>query len=128
MITIRPGNADDKNFIYATWLRSLYYGSQMRKIEQGAFFKAYPAVLDLLLKKPATVLVACLNEDPNVILGYAILEPEVLHWVYVKEAWRKQGIAKSLIGSSVLNSRTHDTDMVDKIKIIKDLTYNPFLI
>lgn len=44
------------------------------------------------------VRVCCLREDPDVILGYAICEGDhILHYVHVKEAWRKFGIATSLL-------------------------------
>ena len=131
---IRSMTLDDKNFIYATWLRGLYYGNaEMRRIDQEAFFKHYPAVVTLILSKPTTVLVACLNSDPDVILGYSVasydsVNPGILHWVYVKEAWRQQGIAKSLIANRDLEYRTHYTEAVEKVNMIKNLTYNPFLI
>lgn len=46
-----------------------------------------------------TVKIACLKEDPTVILGYSILSNDYqsVIWVFVKSIWRKRGIARSLV-------------------------------
>lgn len=41
-------------------------------------------------------LVACDPEDASVIYGFAVFEPEALHFVYVKGAFRGFGIGKAL--------------------------------
>jgi len=98
---VRDMIEEDKNFILATFLRGLYYGdSWFSEIAKDIFMTNYKPVVEKFLNDPIkyTVKVACLKEDPTVIIGYSILSADYqgITWVYVKSAWRKRGIAKSL--------------------------------
>lgn len=128
LVSFRPHAESDKNFIYATWLRGLYYGSEFfREMNQNQFFAIYQTLLDRLLSKPGlTIQVACLKEDSDVILGYAAFEPGILHFVFVKDVWRKMGIAKDLVPESI-RITTHLTKVGRSLKPVT-WTFNPFLI
>ncbi len=98
---IRDMQPDDKNFILATFLRGLYYGdSWFTLIPKAIFMSNYKGVAEHLVSSPkVTVKVACLKDEPGVILGYVILSADfqTVHWTFVKSAWRGKGIAKSLV-------------------------------
>lgn len=97
--TIRDAVPEDKNFVLATFLRGLYYGdSWFSKIPKDIFMANYKNIATALYDK-CIVKVACLTEDPNLILGYSILSQDYqsIHWVYVKQAYRNQGITKDLL-------------------------------
>lgn len=98
---IRPGTQSDTNFILATFLRGLYYGdSWFSLIPKDIFMANYKHIAKALLESPNTVvLVACLKDDPDVTLGYSLMSKDgtTLHWSYVKSAWRKKGIGRSLM-------------------------------
>lgn len=128
--TIRDATPGDKNFIYASWLRGLYYGdSWFKEIPKSIFMEAYHAVLESILENPATqVKVACLQDDPEVILGYAVLgiEGRRVHWVFVKKAWRTIGIAKKLVPEKV-DITTHLTRVgLSLMKKRPNMIFNPF--
>ena len=62
---------------------------------------------DIILKKiltNCTLLVACDPEDPDVIWGYVAFDPKdpVLHFVYVKGAFRRMGIGTRLLNEARL--------------------------
>lgn len=127
-INIRPVVTDDVSFIYATWLRGLYHGnSWFREIDPGAYFKTYHSVLEFILfkRKDVKCSVAVLKEDPNIILGYCVTEPTILHWIFVKKPWRKMGIAKALLPEDI-KTVTHLTKVGKAIKP-KEWGFNPFL-
>lgn len=132
MITIRDYDISDKNFIYSTFLKGVYYGSDWTSaIDKATFFHAYPAVLARLLSRDGvTIRVACLTEDLTTVLGYAVLEnrTNVLHFIYVKQPWRGQGIATALVAGSEISIVTHITKPGDAIRKKKKLVFNPFLI
>lgn len=132
MIDIRVATTDDLNFIYATWLKGLYHGSDFFKnVDKDAFFANYQAIVKGILDKTnVKASVACLSSDPTVILGYAVRSVAgPLHWLYVKEAWRRQGIASRLIGDcSEISSITHITDLGNKLRLSKGWKFNPWLI
>jgi GNAT superfamily N-acetyltransferase len=100
-IQIRPGKAEDKAFIISTWVRGQYYGDAwFTAIDTEAYYMNYSKYLEALLIK-SDITVACLSEDEDIILGYAVSSPGELHWVFVKKPWRAQGIARSLVAADV---------------------------
>jgi L-amino acid N-acyltransferase YncA len=134
LVTLRAGNANDRNFILATWLRGLYYGDTwFREIPKAIFMENYHNILERVLDAgKVEVVVACLKEDPEVILGYSVLSrfnsQPVVHWVFVKAAWRKIGIAKSLIPKDT-RYVTHLTKVgLSLIRRNPGIDFNPFLL
>lgn len=132
LVAIRPSTPDDRNFILATFLRGLYYGeSWFRMIPKRIFMENYHKVLTRLLDTPGVVIsVACLKEDSEVILGYSVSRTvqnqKVLDYVFVKSAWRRIGIAKSLVPEQI-NAVTHLTKVGAAIKPV-NCDFNPFLL
>lgn len=132
MIKIRPAVASDKSLILSTFLKSLYYSNDFYgQIDQKAYFDGYGRVIEHLLQKSVLrPLVACLADEPEVVLGWALVEPEasVIHYCYVKKAWRNQGIAKQLVQGLELKICTHLTKAGNAIRLKKSITFNPFKI
>lgn len=129
LITMRLGFEDDNNFILSTWLRGLYYGeSWFSLIDKKAFMKNYHTFLEQLLASDlVNVRVACLKDDPEVILGYAVVSSDhaAVHWVFTKSAWRNIGIAKMLVPKEV-HTATHATKLGLRLMKSKGYTFNPF--
>lgn len=123
---LRDGCVDDHAFIYATWLRGLYYGNTwFKQIPQKIYFETYHKAIEAVLSRPQTkVLVACFKDEPSVLTGYSISRGETLHWVFVKTAWRKIGIAKKLVPKEITQV-THLTTQGQKLKP-KEWIFNPF--
>jgi hypothetical protein len=96
--SIRPAIPTDIPFVYSTWLRSYRTGSGLG-LQSGKhqYFVLYQMILDQILERESTtVLVAALDEDLSIALGYIVIEPKILHYVFVKEPFRRFGIAKAL--------------------------------
>lgn len=126
-IILRPGVKEDANFVFATWLKGYYYGSKATKtISKTSFMMEYHKVIENILSKPSTqVAVAALKDDPDVIIGYSVFDGPVLHWVFVKDGWRKMGIAASLTDLP-FTVCTHQTELGHKIR--PNLIFDPFLV
>lgn len=128
VIALRDALPGDKNFVYASFLRGLYYGdSWFKEIPKNIFMENYHRVLDVLMTLPGLkVTVACLKDDPEVILGYSIHKGTKLHWVFVKANWRNIGIAKSLVPANI-DTVTHLTKVgLSIVRKRKNLSFNPF--
>jgi len=99
LIKVRSYTENDRAFIKATFLRGLYYGdSWFSEVPKPIFMNNYSTFVDKIIDiSQKDIRIACLPDDPDVILGYSVSSKESLHWVYVKEKWRKQGIGKSLL-------------------------------
>lgn len=110
MVKVRDAVEDDISFIYATMLRGLYYGSDYwHTVDKAIFFAKYENRLNkLLMTEGVTVKVACLPDASDVILGYAIYShQDALHWIFVKQAWRRQGLATLLAPGPFKCSTAH---------------------
>lgn len=96
---VRDYKESDKSFILSTFLRGLYYGdSWFSLIDKKIFMDNYKHIAEKIVSSPnTTIRVACLIEEPDVILGYSILSTnKTIVWVYVKSVWRKRGIGRTL--------------------------------
>ena len=109
----RPLAAEDRAFVLSSWLRSYRYGSSFgRSFRNAEFFPGHHDVAERVLARSSTV-VAHLPDSPGVILGFLVHEPAVLHYVYVKEQFRRLGIAWTLLAAAHLPAAfryTHATD------------------
>lgn len=103
LIRIRESLITDMDLIYSTWLRPLYYDNdEISEINRNSFMRAMNKRIKYLLDRPSVkVKIACLDDAPDVILGYSVIEWRKLWWIYVKKAWREMGIAKKLVPSHI---------------------------
>ena len=129
---IRPANGDDLNFIYSTWVNSIWSDCEkFRGIHAPLFFKEYPKVIDQILANPKTkTAIACKYDEPFVIFGYAIAEPPVAHYVFTKKNFWKMGVATALMEYLKAGEiYTHRTGMLQHILSKKTgHTFNPYLL
>lgn len=130
LYTVRDYIENDKNFIFATWLRGLYYGGvYFTEIPKDIFMREYHYFLDRIIEDPnIKIKVACLKDDPEVILGYSVLNSAetVLNWVFCKSAWRGIGLARALTPLTVA-SVSHLTKVgLSILRKRPNVVFNPF--
>ena len=123
-ITIRPLIANDLNFVYDTWLMS-YRNTLMP--EGGArdkFYRMMRKRVSMLLLRGAKALVAVDPSEPDYIYGFICAEENLLHYVYVKDAYRGNGVSLQLTAEAGLGGAsplfcTHWSTAFDRISIKK---------
>ncbi len=128
LVAVRDAVDSDRNFILATWLKGLRYGNDwFEAIDSKIYFDFYHKVIETILARPdAQVRVACLREDPDVILGYSVYAGNRLDWVFCKKEWRSIGIAKSLVPKEI-TMVSHLTSLGKSIlRKHPELKFNPF--
>lgn len=119
---------DDAAFIFSTWLKGLRFGNDwFGLIDSKVYFRVYHKVIENILSNPNTkVNVACLKEDPKVLLGYSVYTGSTLSWLHVKKAWRNIGLAKDLVPNNI-TSVSHITSIGRSIlKKHPQVIFNPF--
>lgn len=137
-ITLRDGTSDDLPFIYATWLRSQRKQGDNSQIRNRTYFEQKAIEIRRLISS-AQVIVASSPEDQAQIFGYlvgsSLKSLQVIHYVYVKTAFRKLGIATNMAthfsGPSFMKEEVGITSMGPVIATIKDryrLVFNPYLV
>lgn len=132
LFVIREGVQDDKNLVYASFLRGVFYGDTMYSdVSKDIFMSSYHEILDSMMSSDnIKVKVACLKDDHTVILGYSILSAAetTLHWVFTKKAWRNIGLSKCLVPDTI-KAVTHLTETGKALlKRHPEVTFNPFLL
>jgi hypothetical protein len=138
VIEVRPYRPSvDKDFLYSTWLKNYKHSSYFAKrIKPTVFFRGHQIVVDHILNKPTCkALVACPKDDSETILGYIVFEPtfNVVHFTFVKDAFRNMGIARRLLKESGIDTEklmfSHWTFPIDEIiRKYEQITYNPYLL
>lgn len=99
----------DQAFIYATWRNSRYYGCEdLKHKDTKKTFKDLTNQIKETLKT-AQVHVACLEKAPDVIIGYVVFTGTHLDWVYVKDSFRKMGIASLLMPKTITSFTNQPT-------------------
>lgn len=130
--TIRPAEGQDIPFIYSSWLNSYRYDSSLgRGCRNQVFFPEYNRVIDRILSREnVKTIVACKTDEPGVIFGYLVFQPGILHYCFVKEVFRKEGVASSLaLSASPAIQFTHRTTALEPIlKKHPELIFNPFIL
>ncbi len=84
-------------FVYSTWRNALFYAYDQPDESAPEFYRMANRKIKRILATPGCIVrIAGLADDPDHIAGYSVMNGTLLEWVYVKEAYRKQGIAKAL--------------------------------
>lgn len=144
-VVLRPVRSDDVALITNSWLTSYRDSCHVWGVPDRSYYWCEHKVLEHLIPRSA-VVVACLEEDPNVILGWIAYEMAedgvmVLHYLYVKKHFRGMNIAKRLFqevwkieeepGAVVFTSRTKHSWSIytNKLKEMDSpiWVYNPYL-
>jgi len=86
-----------KNLIIAPFLNSLRYGNDLFKlVDKRSYYSNYGQYIELLLKRPdSRVCIAILSD--KTVLGWSLVQKNVVHYVWVKKEVRRQGIGRSLL-------------------------------
>lgn len=96
-IALRSSCAADVPYIVETWVKA-YRHSDRARDAGSAYLRGQQALIRSILYR-AAVVVACLDSDPDAIVGFAVTERNTVHYVHVRRPFRKSGIAKTLLGN-----------------------------
>lgn len=99
-----------KHVVHARWLRSLRHGNDFfRLVDAEGYYAAYFQHIITMMNRPgATIRMAVLTDDRDVVLGFSVARGSILDYVHVQAAQRRMGIGKSLIPKDI-DTITHLT-------------------
>jgi len=131
-ISIRPVAPTDYGYILQTYTKSLHQTHPLNFIPNQIFFPFYTEIINKLLTS-STTLVACIDDDPDQIVGYMIGHHHntsvVIHWATTKGIFRRLGVMKALLNEMNPTSKnvicSHYFDLFKKIKDKYHLIYDP---
>lgn len=139
----RPGREQDAPFIFNSWLRSYRRSKAAQQVGNDVYYAQHHKCIERTLQRASTqVLVAvpaALGES-DTICGYIVTERVpgadkalVVHYVYVKETFRRLGLAKGMLqaagwGTDTVCLHTHLTAHAEAATMKYGLIYNPYLV
>lgn len=115
---LRPLEAGDAGYVLTTWRRVARQMRWLRDLpdvvfcdRQQGWERHQDAVLERCAdpREAAKAIVACDPEDPAIIYGYAIVEHEAVHVVYVRAPFRRRGIARAMLAELGVKAPTVST-------------------
>jgi hypothetical protein len=134
-VRLRPATESDVPFIFNSWLRCYRHSLNTRGCENPVFFAQHHKVLEGICKQ-AEVIIACNVEDISQIYGYIAHEKtedvSVIHFIYVKEIYRKFGLSNILLEAIGVTKDTpffytHRTFVSESLEKKFKMIYNPYL-
>lgn len=103
-IVIRPVEITDHNFVFSTYLLNRFFEkTNNTTLKRSTWCALHHRRLEALLDR-GEVLIACLDEDPDTILGYGLQDHD-RQFTYVKLAYRAPGLEVSERLLKALNER-----------------------
>ena len=111
-LSFRPVNPDELSFVLDSWLKS-YRGSPWAGVlRNNRYFEETRGTIEDLLARGAK-LWACVVPIPETekerIVGFICYEAKsgqvCIHYVYVKDPYRRLGIAKALVSQATAEAR-----------------------
>lgn len=96
-VAVRDANENDWPFITDSWEKSLVHNQRARP-SRGWYDRLHLRIARLR-ERGATFKVAFNPRDPGQILGWVCYELPVVHYVFVKQYFRENGVARQLLAS-----------------------------
>lgn len=134
-IRLRPATEADVPFIFNSWLKCYRHSNNTRGCENPVYFAQHHILLEGLCKR-ARIMIACNENDIAQIYGYVCSETVedvlVIHFLYVKEMYRKFGVAAILAADAGFKREapvfyTHRTFSSETLEKKFAMVYNPYL-
>jgi hypothetical protein len=99
-VLVRPVTPDDVAFVIHGWLEGYWPDCPCSLVMPKAeWFRRWHVVVEnALADERNRCLVACDAERESCLFGFIVARPpDILHWVYVKQTYRGNSIAKDLM-------------------------------
>ena len=129
---LNRANEQEYNLVLAGWLRT-YVGTKEKPssvnltIERSVMYRLYQPVVKEIIER-SNVVVACLADARDAVLGWVAFEGLVVHYICVKPRWQRLGVATFML-CDFAELRdvmyTHKTSDGSKLPIAKGWEYHP---
>lgn len=119
-VILRDYTPDDAGMVSSHWRNSFYYGSlDPISTPKDLWFRASKEYVRESLEND-TIDIACLESDPDFIVGFSVFKVCVLQFIYVKSRYRKQGIGRLLLSKrKIAGVNPHNLTKIGKNLILK---------
>lgn len=125
----------DFNFVIASWLKTFKAtGSGFKQMRDSEYFETYEPIVKDLIKR-SDIFIACLREEQDAVVGFLAIERkeerDVLHYILVKDIWKRMGIGRYLLKAADPRPQTRFTHWTSPVQSLLNkfpqFIYNPML-
>jgi GNAT superfamily N-acetyltransferase len=106
-VEVSERKASERGLVCASWIRGCVdawgHGTRSGSKHRQVYLEQVGGVVERLLERPGVVtLVARDPECSALAYGWVCFEPqlELVHWLYVKHAYRRSGLARALLSEA----------------------------
>ena len=126
---LRQATPDDLRFVKSSWYESYRKGGCAPAVRYEEYKAGQGKLIDLLTDRDA-VTVAYATAVPDEICGWVCAGWDCFHYVYVKQAYRRMGIASELCRLYLANSNlaSHETRTGRRFAAKLGIRFNPYLL
>lgn len=127
-VATRAFRPTDRNLVLSSYVRSYELSPFAKLVGHFRFMAHQPDIRDALVGR-STLMMAHLPEEEDAVVGWAMWErPGLLHYVFVKPAFRRAGVARRLLaGLPDKLVYTHETDVCEFLPIPSSWTFDHYL-
>lgn len=132
MVGFRAAVPDDEAIVFNAWLLAhRKHGDWPPRLSSQRYFAEHKATIAQLIAR-SRMLVACNEQRPTQVLGFICWEGATLHWLFVKQPFRRHGIARELLKLARLNDEpsircSHWTQRAEQLRAKGERwRYDPF--
>lgn len=130
-IKIRASNKGDEPIILGSWKSSILGSATYRWLPRDVYYRGEGKVVTQMLRRYGAV-VACNPIFDDQVFGWLVHGGEAIHYVYVKQRFRRQQVASRLIELAFGSARdfvcTAWTDVCERLSPAWTLRYRPSLL
>jgi hypothetical protein len=128
-VQVRPLESSELAHVYVTWIKSFADSPWAKGMKPTVYEDRQRKLINEILQRPdARLLAACTKDEPDTVFGWACVEGGVVHYVFVKEAFRRLEIAKQILAAMPKGFRfTHRTfTAIPLVRNIPGIVYDPY--
>lgn len=122
-IQVRAATEADLPFVYSSWYKA--HRPFQKHVGIAEYADGHNARMRRLVGT-SEVRIACSSEYPDEILGYAVIEGDVAHFIYTKACYRRMGIASGLVAGTCKWYTHWMGEQGRSFAEAVGLTYNPY--
>lgn len=118
-LAFRAYRGSDASFVYSAWINSYKDSERAGIIPDHVFYGVTKTVVNSLMARGMQIILAVNPDDDDQLVGFIAYEPSVLHYCFVKDIFRRTGVAKALLEFADLGNPTACTFWTSDAKYLE---------
>jgi len=116
---LRAGLEGDRAYVLDAWIRGYRSSDFGLRLPPDVYYSRFghSGLVEHLLDS-GDLTVACMHDSPDFILGFAVSRPGLLHYVCVKQDFRRSGVGRTLLDSCCREEAIRTTHVTKDFQLL----------